>query len=61
MLVTAFQVAIASGSFLGGVVVDGSGIASAMLLGAAFVAGATAVAALLGRADRAPQSAAARA
>lgn len=53
MLVTAFQVAIASGALLGGLAVDGRGIASAMLLGSVLVLAAAAVAALLGRAPRA--------
>ncbi|TPG27104.1 MFS transporter [Variovorax guangxiensis] len=48
MLVTAFQVAIATGALLGGVAVDGSGIASAMLLGSALVMGAALVAGALG-------------
>jgi len=49
LLVTAFQVAIASGALLGGLVVDGSGIASAMLMGGAFVLAAAVVAAAFGR------------
>lgn len=49
MLVTAFQVAIASGATLGGRVVDGSGVPGAMLLGAALVAAALAAATTLGR------------
>lgn len=53
MLVTTFQVAIASGALLGGLVVDGSGIASAMLLGSALVIGAALVTGTLGRAPRA--------
>jgi len=48
MLVTAFQVAIAAGALLGGLAVDGSGIASAMLLGSALVMGAALVAGALG-------------
>lgn len=52
MLVTAFQVAIASGALLGGLVVDGSGIASAMLLGSVLVVGAALVAGTLGHAPR---------
>lgn len=52
MLVTAFQVAIASGATLGGRVVDGSGITSAMLVSAALVAGAMLAAATLGRGER---------
>lgn len=58
LLVTAFQVAIASGALLGGLVVDGSGILSAMLLGSAFVLAAAAVAGALGRAPRAVAAAA---
>jgi predicted MFS family arabinose efflux permease len=49
LLVTSFQVAIASGALLGGLVVDGSGIASAMLMGGAFVLAAAVVAAAFGR------------
>jgi predicted MFS family arabinose efflux permease len=52
MLVTAFQVAIASGALLGGLVVDGSGITSAMLMGSLLVAGAALVAGTLGHAPR---------
>lgn len=52
MLVTAFQVAIATGATLGGRAVDDSGIASAMLMGAALVAGAMLAAATLGRGER---------
>lgn len=57
MLVTAFQVAIASGATLGGRVVDGSGITSAMLVSAALVAGAMLAAATLGRGSRSAQGA----
>lgn len=52
MLVTAFQVAIASGALLGGLVVDGSGVSSAMLVGSLLVAGAALVAGTLGHAPR---------
>ncbi|CAN5609553.1 MFS transporter [soil metagenome] len=54
MLVMAFQVAIASGALLGGIAVDGSGIASAMLLGSALVLGAATIAIVFWRARRTP-------
>jgi predicted MFS family arabinose efflux permease len=53
LLVSGFQVAIASGALAGGVVVDGYGIASTMLMSAALVLVAAAVIATLGRAPRA--------
>jgi predicted MFS family arabinose efflux permease len=53
MLVTAFQVAIASGALLGGLVVDGSGITSAMLLGSLLVLAAALVVGTLGGTPRA--------
>ncbi|MGK6307012.1 MFS transporter [Variovorax sp. DT-64] len=53
LLVSGFQVAIASGALAGGVVVDGYGIASTMLMSAALVMVAAAVIATLGRAPRA--------
>lgn len=52
LLVSGFQVAIATGSLAGGVAVDGHGIGSAMLLGGGLAAAAALAAALLGR--RAP-------
>ena len=53
LLVSGFQVAIASGALAGGVVVDGYGITSTMLMSAALVLVAAAVIATLGRAPRA--------
>ncbi|VTU30853.1 Purine ribonucleoside efflux pump NepI [Variovorax sp. PBS-H4] len=53
LLVSGFQVAIASGALAGGVVVDGYGIANTMLMSAALVLVAAAVIAALGRAPRA--------
>ncbi|CAN7195620.1 MULTISPECIES: MFS transporter [unclassified Variovorax] len=52
LLVSGFQVAIASGALIGGVTVDGYGISSTMLLSAALVLVATAVVAMLGRGPR---------
>jgi predicted MFS family arabinose efflux permease len=52
LLVTGFQVAIASGALLGGVVVDGYGISSTMLVSAALVLVATAIIGTLGRMPR---------
>lgn len=49
MLVTSFQVAIASGAALGGRVVDHGGIAATMLFGAALAAAAMLAAGTLGR------------
>jgi predicted MFS family arabinose efflux permease len=48
MLVTGFQVAIASGALLGGLVVDSKGISSAMLLSAMLVLVATGLVGMLG-------------
>lgn len=53
LLVSGFQVAIASGALAGGVVVDSYGIASTMLMSAALVLVAAAVIGTLGRAPRA--------
>jgi predicted MFS family arabinose efflux permease len=50
LLVSGFQVAIASGALLGGLVVDGRGISSAMLLSGALVLVAAVVVGGLGRA-----------
>ncbi len=52
LLVTGFQVAIASGALLGGVVVDGYGISSTMLASAVLVLVATAIIGALGRMPR---------
>lgn len=52
LLVSGFQVAIASGALVGGLVVDGWGIASTMLMSAALVLVAAAVIGTLGRAPR---------
>ncbi|RZL89774.1 MAG: MFS transporter [Variovorax sp.] len=52
LLVSGFQVAIASGALLGGVTVDGWGISSAMLLSGVLVLVAAAVVGTLGRAPR---------
>ena len=52
LLVSGFQVAIASGALAGGVVVDGYGIASTMLMSAALVLVAAAVIGTLGRTPR---------
>lgn len=52
LLVTGFQVAIASGSLIGGIVVDGHGIANTMLLASVLAAGGAVAAATLGRARR---------
>jgi predicted MFS family arabinose efflux permease len=52
LLVSGFQVAIASGALLGGLVVDGQGISSAMLLSGALVLVAAVVVGGLGRAPR---------
>jgi predicted MFS family arabinose efflux permease len=49
LLVSGFQVAIASGSLIGGLVVDGAGISSTMLVSAALVMVAAAVVGTLGR------------
>jgi predicted MFS family arabinose efflux permease len=50
LLVSGFQVAIASGSLIGGLVVDDAGISSTMLVSAALVVAAAAVVGTLGRA-----------
>jgi predicted MFS family arabinose efflux permease len=50
LLVTGFQVAIAAGALMGGVMVDGYGIASAMVLSGVLVLVAALVVATLGRA-----------
>jgi len=50
LLVSGFQVAIASGALLGGVVVDGFGIASAMAMSGVLVLIAAVIVATLGRA-----------
>lgn len=50
LLVSGFQVAIASGALLGGVIVDGWGISSAMLLSGALVLVAAVIVGGLGRA-----------
>jgi predicted MFS family arabinose efflux permease len=52
MLVTGFQVAIASGALLGGLVVDSEGISSAMLLSALLVLVATGLVGMLGSRGR---------
>ena len=52
LLVSGFQVAIASGALAGGLVVDGYGIANTMLMSAALVLVAAAVIGTLGRAPR---------
>lgn len=52
LLVSAFQVAIATGSLLGGVVVDGYGISNTMLLASVLAAAAAVVAGTLGYARR---------
>jgi predicted MFS family arabinose efflux permease len=52
LLVSGFQVAIASGALAGGLVVDGYGIANTMLMSAALVLVAAAVIGMLGRAPR---------
>ncbi|OUL98333.1 MFS transporter [Variovorax sp. JS1663] len=52
LLVSGFQVAIASGSLIGGLVVDGAGISSTMLVSAALVMVAAVVVGALGRAQR---------
>ena len=61
LLVSGFQVAIASGALLGGLVVDGWGISSAMLLSGALVLVAAVVVGGLGRAPRRVAPAAGRA
>jgi predicted MFS family arabinose efflux permease len=61
LLVSGFQVAIASGALLGGLVVDGWGISSAMLLSGALVLVAAVVVGGLGRAPRRVALAAGRA
>ena len=50
LLVSGFQVAIASGAFLGGVTVDAYGISNTMMLSGALVLVAAAIVAALGRA-----------
>jgi predicted MFS family arabinose efflux permease len=52
LLVTGFQVAIAFGALLGGLVVDGWGISSTMLMSCALVLAAVGVVGVLGRVPR---------
>jgi predicted MFS family arabinose efflux permease len=52
LLVSFFQVAIATGAFVGGVVVDGAGIASVLLLGGVLAALAALLIAVTGKSVR---------